>query len=258
MHHAPQGPEPVVSLKIKPAQVSAGIPVDMLVSIKDQEGRPLEGLEISHGRMLHAIIIGKDLDVFAHIHPEDIGPVTDEMLKTSAFPLHFIFPKAGEYLLGIDYAAAGNIYSKPFSVDAAGRPVMGKPKVDFSTKKNFGEYRVTLTISPEKIGAGGETILRYVIEKHGKPVTDLEPYLDAKMHLAVVSEDIRLFIHAHGVTPGETHSHHNHLHAAPPPERFGPEIESSVVFPVKGVYKIFSQVRHHGKVLLFSFMVDVQ
>jgi hypothetical protein len=33
---------------------------------------------------------------------------------------------------------------------------------------------------------------------------------------------------------------------------------TDIVFPVKGVYKIFSQVKHEGKVLLFDFMVTVQ
>jgi len=47
------------------------------------------------------------------------------------------------------------------------------------------------------------------------------------------------------------------MHAMPP-ERFGPKIDSVVVFPVKGIYKIFSQVEHRGEVLLFDFMVNVQ
>jgi hypothetical protein len=43
-----------------------------------------------------------------------------------------------------------------------------------------------------------------------------------------------------------------------PPKKFGPEIEADVVFPVKGIYTIFSQVKHHDKVLVFDFMVNVQ
>jgi hypothetical protein len=41
-------------------------------------------------------------------------------------------------------------------------------------------------------------------------------------------------------------------------EKFGPKIEAAVVFPAKGIYKIFSQVERRGKVLLFEFMVDVE
>lgn len=79
------------------------------------------------------------------------------------------------------------------------------------------------------------------------------------MHLAIVLADLKRFIHAHGVIPGEPHTHMDHMHMhAEPGEKFGPEIESVVVFPVKGVYKIFSQVDHQGTVLLFDFMVKVQ
>lgn len=88
-------------------------------------------------------------------------------------------------------------------------------------------------------------------------MTAPEPFLGASMHLAVVPEDLKVFIHAHGSVPGSPH-HHDHMHAPPPPEKFGPAIESDIVFPAKGVYKIFSQVKHQGKVLLFDFMVKVQ
>jgi hypothetical protein len=134
---------------------------------------------------------------------------------------------------------------------------MGEPKIDFSTEKNVGQYHVTFTISPKIIKAGRETTLRYLIRKNERPVTDLEPYLCAPMHLAVVLADLKQFIHAHGDIPGEPHSAMGHMHTGPP-ERFGPEIEAVVVFPVKGVYKIFSQVEHQGKVILFDFMVNVQ
>jgi hypothetical protein len=229
----------------------------MTVSIKQIDGKPLKGLAVSHERILHALIIGKDLNVFAHIHPEDIGRITDEMLNKVTFPLLFTFPKAGEYLVGLDFATADEFYSKTLSLNVAGEPIMGEPKIDFLTNKDFGEYQVALTISPENIKAGKETILRYIVEKNGKAVTDMEPFLGASMHLAVVPADLKLFIHAHGITPGEPRTHLDHMHAAPP-KRFGPEIDAIIVFPVKGIYKIFSQVNHQGKVLLFDFMLNVQ
>ena len=258
VHHAASGPEPRVILETDPAKITVGTPVKMTVRLQRPDGRPLEHLTLSHDRILHAVIIGADLDVFAHIHPEDIGPVTAEMVKKAALPLLFTFPKAGDYLIGLDFAAADESYSKTFSVHVVDALPMGKPKIDFSTRKVFGEYRVSLAMSPEKATAGKETTLTYTIEKNGNPVTDLEPYLGAAMHLAVVPVDLKLFIHAHGVTPGEPHTHLDHLHTAAPPDRFGPEIEAGIVFPVKGIYKIFSQVKHQGKVLLFDFMVDVQ
>ena len=258
-HYAATGTGTAVRIETIPKDITAGTLVKMTVHIEDQTGKPAEGLTVHHESILHAIIIGKDLNIFAHIHPEDIGPVTDEMLRKAMFPLRFTFPKAGEYLVGLDFATAGGPHAKTAYIKVAGQPRMGEPKIDFSTEKDFGAYHVSLKISPNNIKAGGETTLRYLIRKDKKPVTDLSPYLGAPMHLAVVLADLKQFIHAHGTISGETHApmDHKHVHTGPG-EKFGPEIESVVVFPVGGVYKIFSQVNHQGKVILFDFMVNVQ
>jgi copper resistance protein D len=253
-HYAGTGAEPAVRLETNPKDIFAATPVEMTVHIEDGNGEPIKGLAIHHERLLHGVIVGRDLNVFAHIHPEDIGPVTGEMLKRATFPLRFIFPKAGKYIIGLDFATTEGSYSKTADIKVSGQPRMGNPKFDFSTEKDAGPYHITLKISPDNIKAGGETTLRYLIKKNKKPVTDLSPYLGAPMHLAVVLADLKQFIHAHGIIPGE----HNMPMHAEPGEKFGPEIESVVVFPVKGVYKIFSQVQHQGKVILFDFMVKVQ
>ena len=258
MHHHTEGPEPIVALDFVPATVTAGSPVAMTVRIKAPDGTPFKGMALMHERILHAVIISKDLAFFAHIHPEDAGPVTSEMIKNASFPVLFTFPRPGDYLIGLDFATDDDSYSRSFPLHVSSAPEMGMPKIDFSNQKNFDGYKVTLSATPGEIRSGEDTTLRYIIEKNGKPVTNLEPFLGASMHLAVVSEDLKVFIHAHGSVPGSPHDHHDHMHAPPPPEKFGPEIESDIVFPEKGVYKIFSQVEHQGKVLLFDFMVKVQ
>src|SRR3972149_987050 len=256
-HNAGAGLDPVVHLKTSPSDISVGTPVKMTVHIEDRNGKPVEGLTVHHERILHAIIIGEDLNVFAHMHPEDIGPVNDEMLRKATFPLRFIFPKAGEYLVGFDFATADGLYSKTSYIKVVGHPVMGGPKIDFSTEKDFGEYHVTLKASPKLIKAGKETIFKYLIKKNVKPVTDFEPYLGAPMHLAVVLADLKQFIHTAELMPGEPRTASGHMHAESP-ERIGPEIDAVIVFPVKWTYKIFSQMKHQGKVILFDFVVNVQ
>lgn len=255
IHHA-AGKEAVVRLEKHPANVTAGIPVDITAHIQDRNGRALVGLIGHHDRILHTIIIGRDLRVFAHIHPEDIGPVTYEMQRNATFPLRFTFPQAGEYLIGLDFATTEGFYSKFSLINVTGEPAMGKPKTDLSAEKKFGEYNVSLHLPPAGIKAGTEATLRYVIKKKGKPVTDLEPYLGAPMHLAIVPSDLTGFIHTHGVVPGKTGvQEHARIESS---ERFGPEIDVEILFPVKGIYKIFSQVEHQGKVCLFDFMVRVR
>ncbi len=257
MYRAGAGTLTIARIETKPAAVIAGAPVSLIVHLEDRKGGPLRGLIVHHERILHVVIIGRDLSVFAHIHPEDFGPITDEMLKKAAFPLRFTFPKAGRYLIGLDFALPDGLYSKTASIDVSGQPSMTEPAVDLARVKTFGEYRVTLVSSPASIKAGTETLLRFLIKKNGKPVKDLEPYLGAPMHLAIVRSDLTYFIHAHGETPegNRTHAGQRHTESR---GQYGPEIDSGIVFPAPGTFKVFGQVNHQGRVLLFDFMVKVE
>jgi copper resistance protein D len=257
MHYAAKPESVAVRLETNPARINAGTPVSITVHLEDRKGRPLQGLTALHERVLHAVIIGQDLSVFAHIHPEDLGMLTDEMLDTATFPLRYAFPKAGTYLVGIDFATEDGVYSKTASLFVSGQPNMAEPKIDLSRSKNFGPYRVTLAAFPKSIKAGEETLLKYFIWEKGKPVADLQPYLGAPMHLAVVRSDLTQFMHTHGVIPGEPQAQPDHMHSMTL-GKFGPQVDADVVFPVKGIYKIFGQVKHKGKVLLFDFMVEVR
>ncbi len=256
--HLP-GPGTVTFARIekKPADIISGAPALLLVHLEDRKGGPLQGLTIHHERILHAVIIGRDLNVFAHIHPEDFEPITDEMLKKAVFPLRFTFPKAGRYLIGLDFALSDGLYSKTASVDVSGEPAMAEPEVDLAREKTFGKYRITLEPSPTRINAGMETMLRFFIKKNGQPVRDLEPYLGAPMHLAIVRSDLTYFMHTHGETPADNNARAGYT-SSESRIHYGPEIDSLVVFPAPGIFKVFGQVNRHGKVLLFDFMVKVE
>ncbi len=209
-------------------------------------------------RLLHVIIVSADFTAFAHIHPEDFGPITPEMKEKAEYTVRYTFPLAGRYLLAMDSAVKGALVSEHFTVDVSGNPKMGTLKEDFSKDKRFGEYEAIFSSAPERIVAGKEAVLKFVIKKKGEPVADLEPYLAAPMHLAVIKADLRNFIHAHGELPGEQDHEHpmGHIHGVLK-EKFGPEIEAPVVFPVQGIYQIFGQIKHRGEIILLSFMVKV-
>ena len=93
--HGIEAPGVVVELKTTPAQVEAGSPAAILFSIGNTEGKPIRRLSIHQDRLLHVIIASQDFSVFAHIHPEDLGALTSEMLGTATFPRRYTFPKAG-------------------------------------------------------------------------------------------------------------------------------------------------------------------
>lgn len=248
----------IVNLETRPEKLTAGVPAEIIFSIRDNKGNPVQDLTIMHERLLHVIIVSGDFTTFAHIHPEDLGPITPEMKKKADYSVRYTFPIAGRYLVAVDSAVKDVHFSEHFTVDVSGEPKMGPLKEDFSAEKLFGDYLVAFSTSPGRIMAGKETVLKYVIKKNGEPLKNLEPYLAAPMHLAIIKADLENFIHAHGELPGGP-SHHEpmgHIHGIVK-EKFGPEIEARVVFPVKGVYQVFSQIQHQGKVISLSFMVEV-
>jgi len=275
-HHADQGgegqmkdmhimkaSEVAVDFKTVPAELKAGDPADIVFKIKDGEGKPVQDLQITHDRLVHVVIASADFAVFAHIHPDDFGPITDEMKKKAEYPVRFTFPRAGRYIIAIDTASKDRLISEHFTVDVGGGPKMGTFTKDLSREKKFGELSVTLATVPDTITAGIEATLKYVIRKDGEPVTDLEPFLSAPMHVAIISSDLGSFLHEHGELPGLSMGHEHkgqmmHMMHMNVPKKFGPEIDVPVVFPAKGLYQIFSQVGYKGKVAVLSFMVEVQ
>ena len=174
--------------------------------------------------------------------------------------MRFTFPKAGRYVVGIDFAVKGHHIGKHFIVAVAGKPEMMAPEKDFSRERRAEGLDVAFATMPAQIKAGEKAVLTYDFQKDGKPVTDLEPWLGAPMHLAIVSSDLNVFLHEHGELPGMlSHDHHeDHMSMMAVPPHFGPKIEVPLVFPAKGLYEVFGQVQHDGKVMLTKFMVEVQ
>jgi len=254
--------EPVVVLKADPAQIMAGNPETITISIIGADGKPEQELTMMHDRTMHVIVASGDFTVFSHIHPEDFGPITAKIKETAQYPVRYTFPKPGRYIVGIDFSVKDEAYSRHFVIDVPGSPEMGGLVKDFSRQKRFGDYDVTLTTLPESISAGKETTLTYRFGKEGTPVTELEPYIAAIMHVAAISTDLKQFIHEHGFLPGmppmEMQGHHMMDAAMSLPSAFGPEIKVPVTFPAAGVYEIFGEVKHKGKVIVTHFMVEVK
>ena len=253
------GDETEAFIKAEPEHIIAGTPATIVFSIKDRQGKPVTDLTIHHDSLIHVVIASQDFSVFAHIHPQDFEPITDEMKKAAQYPVRYTFPKAGRYIIGIDYAVNERPVSKHFIVNVSGGPEMGLPEKDMNREKSFGGLDVALSSVPEHLAAGKEVTLRYLFRTSGKEVTDLEPYLSAPMHLAIISADLDHFIHTHGEIPGmPAMEHHEHHMQMTVPKLFGPQIDVHVVFPAKGLYQIFGQVGYQGKIILTSFMVEVE
>ncbi len=261
LNQAMQGsPEEKVSpvtvfLSVNPTVPAVGVPTQLTFSLRDAKNIPVQGLQIDHERILHVIIVGEDFQTFTHIHPENFGPITPDMLRTATFSVSYVFPKQGRYLVSVNYLHEKHKGAQQFLLDAGGMRGVSLLVKDFTRVKAYDGYTVTFASDPIQLRAGESTTLSYFAEHNGRPVTDMEPYLGAPMHVAIVSADLSSFLHTHGevhdpVTGAGIHEFFGH-------ERFGPQIEVHAVFPHPGLYQIFGEFKHQGRVVATSFMVEV-
>lgn len=226
---------------------------EVTISLKDENGAPIKGLEISHDRIMHIIIISEDLKTFSHVHPEDFAEFNGKIADNGQFKISYVFPKAMQYLIAVNFRHQNHDIEKQFIVRATGEKEKILIEKDLSSGKKFGDYKITLAADPAKPLSGEATHLNYHIEKGFQPVKDLEQYLGAPMHLAVVSADLLTFIHAHG----ELHDAAGNDIKLPPNSKFGPDIDGHIIFPYPGLYKIFGEFSHQGKIILTDFMIEV-
>ena len=225
---------------------------------KDIDGKSLK-LEVEHEKLVHVIVINDDFTIFSHIHPEDSSLTTNEMKNNGLFAINYTFAKSGKYIVGINFAANNKDYSKTFYVDVAGIKKENTNN-DLSTKKIFDNYSVNLSYS--KITAGKPVALRYYFEKDNKPLEDMEPYLGAEMHVVIVKDDLTNFMHTHamegmnGMMDMEMPMNMNMDMKVP--STFGPNLEVDAEFPEKGLYHIFGEFKHNGKVVLTHFIIEAE
>jgi len=273
-----------VALRTVPERPRAGEPTELTFTLADGAGQPIRGLTTHHGRKLHVLIVSEDMEVFGHVHPQDF----EDPVEDGEATVFFTFPRAGRYLAAVDFVTDAGAQAAQFLLDVAGpeepAAVAGKgaaasmrlvelaegdrytdPVVMGRADEEDG-YAVSLH-KPDLIEAGAELSLVYRFTKDGATLTDLRPYLDAPLHLAVVKDDLSQFRHEHGTVPGEEHAGHGAHgsghgdHAAGAYQgssAFGPELRATLSFPEPGTYYLFGQTAHRDRLLITRFAVEVR
>jgi hypothetical protein len=245
-----------------PATIIAGQPAQLLINLRDDSGKPVQELSINHERMMHVMIISKDMSVFSHIHAEDAGPITQEMKEQGRFPITYTFPTSGTYLIAVGYTVRATEFSEIFQVHIQGNtPQFDTPKISSQKIQTVNDYTVTLT-TPDTIRAKVPVTLSYLIQKNGYPITTLQPYLSAPMHISVIRQDLQEFVHAHGQIPLSwvdyfLGSNQHQMHGVLPPQ-FGPVIEAPLIFPTAGRYYVVGEFNDNNKIVPVTFRIDVQ
>lgn len=76
--------------------------------------------------------------------------------------------------------------------------------------------------------------------KTGRPITNLQPYLGAVGHVVIISEDTEEYLHVHPMDEKAKE----------------PDAKFMSKFPKSGIYKIWGQFQHEGKVITVPFAVQ--
>jgi len=214
--------------------------------IVDDMGNTVKDFAVTHTKIMHVIVVRKDLSEFQHVHP-DFNATTGEFTLPD-----LVFPSDGEYRIFADFAPT----SAPMGPDGILLAVtldedvqvgdMAKyvpQQIGSGERTNtFDGYAVTLATAPQELVAGQMAHLEFTIEQNGKKVTDLEQYLGALGHSVILKEGTLDFLHVH---PLEQTAQSG-------------TVTFMATFPEAGKYKVFTQFQRAGKVFTTDFVVSVK
>jgi Cu+-exporting ATPase len=255
---APEAAGVRVAFAVDPAEPAPGEPATFAYRVSDAAGgEPVADLPLDHERPMHTIVVSSDLAFFAHVHPEPDG---DGGYRVAVTP-----PTAGAYRVYTEFVRDGRkVLDRREVVVGNPAPAAADLAVDLAPKTVDG-LTVALAV-PAEIRAGEPVHLDVAVGRDGQPVTDLEPYLGAVAHLAIVAADGGDFAHVHGEAKGAAgdaaaDDHADDRGAADAhavPAVFGPGIHADHAFPQPGLYKVWVQVQHEGRVVTAPFVVEVR
>ena len=196
--------------------------------ITDDDGAAVTRFDVEHDKELHLIVVSRDLDRYAHLHPERDGSGWWSIDIPELAPgAHRVFadftPTDGPSLtLGVDVIVPGS-YVPPARPQAA-------------TSDAVDGFEVELHDHLEPGGASSVTVR----VRDGDGPAELEPYLGADGHLVALREGDLAYLHVH-------------------PEDGGGrgEVPFALEVPSAGRYRLFFDFQVGGVVRTASFTVDV-
>ncbi|GAA4834681.1 hypothetical protein [Kitasatospora terrestris] len=209
------------------ATLPAGQPTDYRFSITGPDGKPVTAFAVEQTKQMHFYAIRSDLTGFQHLHPTMApdGTWTAPLaaLTSGSWRTYASFtPDTGD--------GKGTALVLSRTVDVDGR-ADAAPLPAAATTTQVDGYTVTLQGAPMATMAHPVTV---TVTKDGKPVTDLQPYLDTYAHLTAFHEGDMAFAHLHPAS-------------AAAGGRGGPELAFHAEFPQAGNWRLFLQFQTAGQ-----------
>jgi hypothetical protein len=226
--------------------VHAGVPVALTFAVKDFFGKNTGAMQIVHEKPMHLMIVSSDLAEYDHVHPT-LAPGT-------VFRVSHVFPHGGEYRLFADFTpSAGGSHIESFNVKVQGA---GRPPIALNPAAGWiaTSGSVKMTLAADKPLRAGEDIglsMTLADAKTGAPVHDLQRYLGAWGHIAIISQDTQDFLHVH---PQEESPAGLPLAPGTPSPA---TIRTFAGFRRPGIYKMWVQVQRANHVMALPFILRV-
>lgn len=145
----------------------------------DKDGKALQ-LQPLHEKMMHLILVRKDLRYFDHVHPVQDG-------KTFSIPYTFAAP--GEYRMWIEFSNGTLVHNIDYVLSVEGDKTADETERLEGLKIEFNQPAMKMD---------APVILAFsVSDNNGKEVAITEPLLGAAAHLILVDDSLEEFAHMH-------------------------------------------------------------
>jgi hypothetical protein len=176
-------------------ELPAGTSTTFAFTILASDGAPITAFEPDQTKLMHFYLIRSDLTGFQHLHPT-MAPDGTWTAGVSALQPGAYRAYASFVTRDAEGRAVPRVLSDHVRVAGQAKPV-ALPKASATTTVDG----YTLTVSGRPM-AGMSHTLEVRITRDGKPVTDLEPYLDTFAHLTAFHEGDLAFAHLHPGSDG--------------------------------------------------------
>ena len=238
--------------------IQPGQTTKLTYKIVNKDGDVLKDYTVAHEKIMHLIIVRKDLQEFQHLHPEFNK-------STGEFSVDVTFPTDGSYRIFPDFTPTPDnkqkttvTLNKDINVGDMQKYKPQSVAVDAVTEKLVEGFTVSYLL-PDSIKAKSAFDYSLVVDKGGELV-NLESYLGAMGHGVIIKEGTLDFIHTHadgmGMGMMEMHGMSAEEHAGHQGEPN--TIDFSTTLPSSGNYKVFTQFQVDGKVITTDYSIKAE
>ncbi|MGJ5754372.1 hypothetical protein FB563_2542 [Streptomyces puniciscabiei] len=219
------------------AGLPAGRATEYRFTVTGPDGRPVTAFAVDQTRRMHFYAIRSDLTGFQHVHPSMArnGTWTAPLaaLRPGTWRMYASFSPDSGAGKGKDFVLSRTVNVPGMAMTSSLPKASGTATVD--------GYTVTVKGDPM---AGMAHQLTATVTRNGKPVTDLQPYLDTYAHLTAFHQGDLAFAHLHPET--KVDGGHG-----------GPALGFHAEFAQSGNWRMFLQFQTGGKLHTASLTLHV-